>query len=121
MRETVRSSDGVEIGTVTEGTGPPLLLVHGGMRTAAGWAPLWPFLTAPSRVTAMDRRGRGISGDAPDYAGEREYDDVAAVAQHIGPVDVLATASARYARWAPPPAAPRCAGCCSASPRGRPP
>jgi pimeloyl-ACP methyl ester carboxylesterase len=86
----VRSADGVEIGTVTEGEGPPLLLIHGGMRTVTGWAPLWPILTARYRVTAMDRRGRGISGDAPDYAGEREYDDVAAVAHHVGPVDVLA-------------------------------
>jgi len=94
MREAVRSSDGVAIGTITEGTGSPLLLVHGGMRTAANWEPLWPLLTANHRVTAMDRRGRGMSGDAPDYAGEREYDDVAAVARHIarsaGPVDVLA-------------------------------
>jgi pimeloyl-ACP methyl ester carboxylesterase len=94
MREAVRSSDGVAIGTMTVGTGPPLLLVHGGMRTAANWNALWPLLTARYRVTAMDRRGRGMSGDAPDYAGEREYDDVAAVARRIGqiegPVDVLA-------------------------------
>jgi pimeloyl-ACP methyl ester carboxylesterase len=88
--EAVRSGDGVEIGTLTGGSGPPLLLVHGGMRTAANWTPLWPLLTARYRVTAMDRRGRGMSGDAPDYAGEREYDDVAAVARHLGGVDVLA-------------------------------
>ena len=90
MRATVRSGDGVPIGTVTEGVGPPLLLVHGGMRSAMGWAPLWPLLTARYRVTAMDRRGRGMSGDAPEYAGGREYDDVAVVARQIGPVDVLA-------------------------------
>jgi pimeloyl-ACP methyl ester carboxylesterase len=88
--DTVRSSDGVAIGTMTEGDGPPLLLVHGGMRTAANWAPLWPLLTARYRVTAMDRRGRGMSGDGPEYDGEREYDDVAAVAAHVGEVDVLA-------------------------------
>jgi pimeloyl-ACP methyl ester carboxylesterase len=90
MREAVRSSDGVEIGTLTEGAGPPLLLVHGGMRTAANWKPLWPLLTTRYRVTAMDRRGRGMSGDALEYVGEREYDDVAAVARHLGAVDVLA-------------------------------
>jgi len=93
MREAVRTSDGVAIGITTEGAGSPLLLVHGGMRAAAGWAPLWP-LTTRYRVTAMDRRGRGTSGDAPEYAGEREYDDVAAVARHLsrteGPIDVLA-------------------------------
>ena len=46
MGDTVVSSDGVAIGTRTEGDGPALLLVHGGMRTAADWAPLWPLLTA---------------------------------------------------------------------------
>lgn len=90
VREVVPSRDGVAIGTVTAGTGPPLLLVHGGMGSAAGWAPLWPWLVGRYRVTAMDRRGRGMSGDGPDYAPEREYDDVAAVARHLGGVDVLA-------------------------------
>ena len=82
MGDAVRSGDGVAIGTMTEGEGPPLLLVHGGMRTAANWAPLWPLLTARYRVTAMDRRGRGMSGDGQEHDGEREYDDVAAVARH---------------------------------------
>ena len=94
----MRGSDGVAIGTVTEGVGTPLLLVHGGMRTAVSWTSLWPLLTTRYRVTAMDRRGRGTSGDAPEYAGEREFDDVAAVARHVagpggavdGSVDVLA-------------------------------
>lgn len=90
VREVVPSSDGVAIGTVTAGTGPPLLLVHGGMRSAAGWAPLWPWLVGRYRVTAMDRRGRGMSADAPDYAPEREYDDITAVARRLGGVDVLA-------------------------------
>ena len=90
VRGAVRSSDGVAIGTVTAGEGSSLLLVHGGMRSAAGWAPLWPLLVDRYRVTAMDRRGRGMSGDAPTYAFDQEYDDVAAVARHLGPVDVLA-------------------------------
>ncbi len=38
----------------------------------------------------MDRRGRGGSGDAPDYALQREAEDVAAVVEAIGePVFVL--------------------------------
>lgn len=90
VRDAVRSSDGVAIGTVTAGSGAPLLLVHGGMRSAAGWAPLWPPLVERYRVTAMDRRGRGMSGDAPSYGAHQEFDDVAAVARHLGQVDVLA-------------------------------
>src|SRR3954471_7517403 len=39
-------------------------------------------------VWAMDRRGRGASGDGPRYALEREFEDVAAVIDVIGgPVD----------------------------------
>lgn len=45
-------------------------------------------------IHAIDRRGRGASGDGPVYAIEREYEDVAAVVDAVaartgGPVDVL--------------------------------
>jgi pimeloyl-ACP methyl ester carboxylesterase len=32
----------------------------------------------------VDRRGRGLSSDGAEYSIEREYDDVAAVAESIG-------------------------------------
>jgi pimeloyl-ACP methyl ester carboxylesterase len=35
-------------------------------------------------VFAVDRRGRGRSGDATDYALEREYEDVVAVVEAAG-------------------------------------
>src|SRR6185295_2891815 len=39
---------------------------------------------------ALDRRGRGASGDSADYAIEREFEDVAAVVAAIGePVALL--------------------------------
>lgn len=47
------------------------------------------------RLFAMDRRGRGDSGDAPDrYSITREFEDIAAVADTVaaasgGPVDVM--------------------------------
>ncbi|WP_412738660.1 alpha/beta fold hydrolase [Krasilnikovia sp. MM14-A1259] len=93
-REYINSSDGTKIGLLTEGSGPPLLLVHGGMCRLERWAPLWPYLTARHTVTAMDRRGRGSSGDAASYRIEAEYDDVCAVADHLsrradGPIDVF--------------------------------
>jgi pimeloyl-ACP methyl ester carboxylesterase len=41
-------------------------------------------------VYAMDRRGRGASGDGPEYAMEREYEDITAVLEHIGrPASVI--------------------------------
>jgi pimeloyl-ACP methyl ester carboxylesterase len=93
-RSSVRSADGTPIGLLSAGTGPPLLLVHGGLSGMFRWAPLWPLLTPGFTVTAMDRRGRGSSGDAENYALEREFDDVRAVVEALadrsgGPVDVL--------------------------------
>jgi len=90
----VRSADGTPIGILTAGAGPDLLLVHGGLNGMSRWAPLWAELTPRFRVTAMDRRGRGRSGDAAGYAIDREYEDVAAVTRHLaarsgGPVDAL--------------------------------
>jgi pimeloyl-ACP methyl ester carboxylesterase len=83
QRESITSPDGVEIGLITDGAGPRLLLVHGGMASSARWAPLWPLLTQRYRVTAMDRRGRGMSGDIAEYRLAKEYDDVVAVADHL--------------------------------------
>jgi pimeloyl-ACP methyl ester carboxylesterase len=90
----VRSADGTPIGILTAGTGPDLLLVHGGLSGTSRWTPLWAELTPRFRVTALDRRGRGRSGDAAGYAVDREYEDVAAVVAHLaaragGPVDAL--------------------------------
>ncbi len=94
-RHTVTSADGTEIGLLTAGTGPALLLVHGGMGRLERWAPLWGLLTEHWQVTAMDRRGRGSSGDTGPYRLEKEYDDVAAVATSLAdgsgrPADVFA-------------------------------
>ena len=90
---SVTSADGVRIGLLTAGTGPTLLLVHGGMGTISSWQRVWGPLAAHRRVTAMDRRGRGSSGDAGTYRLDSEYADVAAVAAALaseqgGPVDV---------------------------------
>ena len=62
-RHSVTSADGTRIGLLTAGDGPPLLLVHGGMGQVESWQPLWATLAGQWRVTAMDRRGRGTSGD----------------------------------------------------------
>ena len=86
----VASSDGTRIGCHRSGTGPALVLVHGA--TAAHWSFrfLVPELVDRFTVYAIDRRGRGESGDAAEYAIEREFEDVAAVVDSLdGPVDVF--------------------------------
>jgi pimeloyl-ACP methyl ester carboxylesterase len=88
--EQVVSRDGTPIAVCRTGSGPPLVLVHGAAADHSRWAPVLPALGERFTVLAVDRRGRGRSGDADDYAIEREYEDVAAVADWAGDeVDVL--------------------------------
>lgn len=94
-RHTVSGAGGVRIGLLTAGTGQPLLLIHGGMGCIDSWEAIWSVLVKFWRVTAMDRRGRGSSGDADPYAIDQEYDDIATVATkladlHGAPIDVFA-------------------------------
>jgi pimeloyl-ACP methyl ester carboxylesterase len=62
--------------------GPPLLLVHGAAADHTTWRASGPHLALSRPVFAMDRRGRGASGDArgAPYAIELEFEVVAAVA-----------------------------------------
>jgi pimeloyl-ACP methyl ester carboxylesterase len=88
--ETVASRDGTPIAVWRTGDGPPLVLVHGTAADHGRWAPVLPALEEHFTVFAIDRRGRGRSGDADDYALEREFEDVAAVVDWAGEsVDVL--------------------------------
>jgi pimeloyl-ACP methyl ester carboxylesterase len=80
----VESRDGTRIAYWTTGTGPPLVLVHGGPADHTRWAPLLPHLQPHATVHAMDRRGRGASGDGPEYHISREFEDVAAVIDAVG-------------------------------------
>jgi pimeloyl-ACP methyl ester carboxylesterase len=81
------SRDGTQIGYWTSGEGPPLVLVHGAVADHTRWRPLLPYLEPDATVHALDRRGRGASGDGPAYDLAREFEDVAAV------VDAVAEAS----------------------------
>jgi pimeloyl-ACP methyl ester carboxylesterase len=83
----VVSRDGTQIAYWRSGEGPPLVVVHGTPADHTRWRPLLPYLEPYASVHAMDRRGRGASGDGPDYDLAREYEDVAAV------VDAVAAAS----------------------------
>lgn len=88
--ETVTSADGTQIAYERTGSGPPLVLVHGASVDHTTWAETLPFLAEHFSVYAVDRRGRGESGDADDYSLEREAEDVVAVVDSIGePVDLL--------------------------------
>ena len=92
-RTSVISRDGTRIACFASGDGPPLVLVHGVLGDHTRWETLRPELDSRTTVYAIDRRGRGDSGDHAPYDVEREFEDVAAVvdalaAHHGEPVDV---------------------------------
>ncbi len=85
QRRIATSPDGTKIAYEVEGSGPALLLVHGGGQTRRSWSergyttPLKEKFT----VISMDVRGYGDSGrpTVPDaYALERVLEDILAVA-----------------------------------------
>jgi pimeloyl-ACP methyl ester carboxylesterase len=86
----VKSNDATPIACKVSGDGPPLILVHGSASVGDRWAAVTPLLTQHFTVYAMDRRGRGASGDSKDYSIEREFEDIACVLASIdGPVNLL--------------------------------
>jgi pimeloyl-ACP methyl ester carboxylesterase len=90
--ETVTSADGTAIAVERTGSGPPLVLVYGNGDVYTFWelAGVRPALAEHCTVYAIERRGRGASGDADAYALEREAEDVAAVVDAIDePVTLL--------------------------------
>jgi pimeloyl-ACP methyl ester carboxylesterase len=88
--ERVVSRDGTPIAFSRSGAGPTLVLVHGTTADHTRWAFVAPRLERHFELVAMDRRGRGGSGDGPAYSIEREAEDIVAVVEAQGaPVRVL--------------------------------
>ena len=65
---------------------PRLLLVHGATADHTTWRTVGPEFARTRRVFALDRRGRGASGDGATYAIEHEYEDVATAAAALAAV-----------------------------------
>jgi pimeloyl-ACP methyl ester carboxylesterase len=79
----VNSTDGTPIAVFSSGRGSPLVLVHGAAADHTTFRTVGPLFAKGFAVHAIDRRGRGASGDRPSYSIEREYDDVAAVVDAV--------------------------------------
>jgi pimeloyl-ACP methyl ester carboxylesterase len=93
----VQSVDGTRIAVYISGEGRPLVVVHGTTSDHTTWRLALPFLERHVEVHAVDRRGRGHSGDTgdrQDYDLDKECEDVAAVVEAAAaasgsPVDLL--------------------------------
>jgi pimeloyl-ACP methyl ester carboxylesterase len=90
--KAVTSADGTEIAFERTGSGPPLVLVYGNSDVLEFWEEggVRSAFADHYAVYAIERRGRGESGDAAGYELEREAEDVAAVVEAIDePVTLL--------------------------------
>jgi pimeloyl-ACP methyl ester carboxylesterase len=93
LEKTV-APDGTPIAYWRSGSGPALVLVHGASADHTRWESVLPLLEPHVTVYAMDRRGRGASGDQPTYTLAAEAADVAAVVAAVAaasgrPVDLF--------------------------------
>ena len=87
---TVMTAGGTPVAYWRSGKGPPLVMVHGTAADHSRWGPVLPALEERFTVYAVDRRGRGGSGDSDRYEIEHEFEDVAAVVDSLGePANVL--------------------------------
>jgi pimeloyl-ACP methyl ester carboxylesterase len=82
--ERVRSRDGTSIAFDRLGNGTPLILVCGGSVDRTSNTPLAALLASNFTVLNYDRRGRGDSGDAEQYAVEREFEDIHSLLDYAG-------------------------------------
>jgi pimeloyl-ACP methyl ester carboxylesterase len=78
------SADGTVIAYDRIGTGPPLVLVGGGLADRSEHAPLASALAESFTVVNYDRRGRGDSGDTPPYGVGREIEDIESLIAAVG-------------------------------------
>ena len=84
-RGSVSSADGTIIGYRQLGSGPAVLVLHGGMQTSQHMLKLASTLSAAFTVYLPDRRGRGLSGGHGDDVGVmREVEDLQALVTATG-------------------------------------
>lgn len=81
---TATTSDGVDIHFETIGSGSDVVLIHGLTDSSATWGPITGSLAETYRVTTIDLRGHGRSGDAGDYGAVNMARDVEAVVAASG-------------------------------------
>src|SRR6267154_1797860 len=86
---TVRSADGTIIGYRQVGSGPGLILVHGGNMGSQNFMKLGQALADKFTVYIVDRRGRGLSGPAGDYSLAKESQDMRAIIQATGTSNIF--------------------------------
>ncbi len=83
--EHIRTSHGVTVSYDRYGSGPLLVLVHGGFSDhVTNWSFVKPMFEKSFTVCAIARRGRGETDATQGHTLEDEVDDVVAVVESLG-------------------------------------
>ena len=91
---SVVSKDGTVIGYRQMGSGPSLIITHGGLDAAQTHMKLGRLLSDKFTVHIPDRRGRGLSGPfGENYGLQREVEDVEALLEKTGAHDLFGVSS----------------------------
>lgn len=90
---SVTSKDGTKVGYRQMGSGPGIILLHGGVNASQHLMKLGTLLSNEFAVYIPDRRGRGMSGPVgEDYSIEKEDEDLDALLKKTGAHYVFGTA-----------------------------
>jgi pimeloyl-ACP methyl ester carboxylesterase len=77
--------NGINLYFETQGAGPPLILLHGGLGSGEMFGPILPALAEHHQVIAPDLQGHGRTADIDRPIDVRLMaDDIAALADHLG-------------------------------------
>jgi pimeloyl-ACP methyl ester carboxylesterase len=89
----VTSKDGAKINYRQLGTGPGLILVHGGLMASQNFMQLAKILSKEFTVYIPDRQGRGLSDKREAHGLAAECEDVAALAEKTNSQNVFGLSS----------------------------
>ena len=92
-KDSVTSKDGTVIGYRQMGSGPGIILLHGGVNASQNLMKMGKLLSDEFTVYIPDRRGRGMSGPyGSDYSIEQEDQDLNVLLNKTGAHYVFGTA-----------------------------
>jgi len=92
--DSVVSRDGTRIGYRFLGSGPGVIIVHGGIMASQNFMKLAYYLSSKYTVYIHDRRGRGLSGPPGDgYSLIKEVEDIRALVAKTGARNIYGLSS----------------------------
>src|SRR5215207_9792603 len=87
--DILTTPDGCRLAAISEGSGPTVVFVHGGLTRGSGWIGVTALLRDTFSCVMLDQRGHGASdwGGGPHLG--RAIDDLLLVIDRLGPVHAV--------------------------------